>query len=1035
MATNSIIKYFVALALTIIIAGFFVTLSPSGVAAEAWVDSGDNASSGSPGCNGGGKDGCPWSSNGYGWYELLIDGGWGAPKGNGRWDGAVSKCRAVGARKIIAFVVFTGEKTWDKAWIMNWDGASDWGSPYTGNITTTIANSRFDELPSDAKVGYTFASNVGVFCYDIAPPPPQWSLNAQSYILRQGASSCTPATKTQASFIDAGSAAQPPSPITAYPGDCLLWRHAIRATNGVVTSDITHALYGSGFRSSVIPIISDPRPYLIERSTTKQPVENDALVTCRAYVTDSGCTTSEYTRYNVTAEDAGKTLCQWVAYTPISPSNGGRAETDKRCATIPYNFTLVPDVSIGSMSVEVGTDQTVTGTVKNNGPTRSTAAVSYRLTRFVYKSGASFSTSSISNTTNDACAAFAGGSTRLSCTAVADASGTVADGYTHDGSGSYPTTFTVDDLEVGTQICFVMSVTPNTHRAGSAWRHSAMKCHVIGKKPKVQVWGGDVLVRQRGTLAGDIATSITSQKDGTPRAPTSSPGLVCPTAYIAPTHEAIPRATADFDLYPRTALCGGSLDKKFVVAGDKFDIVAQVHNAGTTKSPDGSSLGEHVPYTLYAYNVKTTAAATMEPGLTANFTETVPANLQGDIGKVQYAEKDFANTDPGGCEWLASTLGGTSAQCRVTAYNSNNKRIQFDVFTSNKNNLISGHYASGAGTNGRLTLDTTGYVPGDRVCYFLAIRRFDVAHNFMTTARDSTNLTRRVSRPVCVDIISSAPTATVNNYGSWGEYALVSPGEVRNMASGSGFQGGSVSNNICGTGSLSLLTFNNWEATSALCPPGKYATGTTSPAVGLAKYFNDQSYQSLTSNTIDPENVASSPGVYRPAASAGGTITLQAATGTTSTIRVGKWAVLYAPGKVVNINSDIRYQNSSISSARSIPQLVIIANQIRIASTVKNVDAWLVARQDGTRPAIIHTCGNRDDPNATQCNDRLRVNGPVITEQLLLKRTAGGGVAAQAGEPAEVFNARPDAYLWFIETFGGGQRLPTASTTELPPRF
>ncbi len=51
-----------------------------------------------------------------------------------------------------------------------------------------------------------------------------------------------------------------------------------------------------------------------------------------------------------------------------------------------------------------------------------------------------------------------------------------------------------EDAPVGTRICFVSSVsrpTPNSSPA-STWRHSAMWCVMVGKKPKMQVWGGDV---------------------------------------------------------------------------------------------------------------------------------------------------------------------------------------------------------------------------------------------------------------------------------------------------------------------------------------------------------------------------------------------------------------------------------------------------------------------------------------------------------------------------------------------------------------
>lgn len=50
-----------------------------------------------------------------------------------------------------------------------------------------------------------------------------------------------------------------------------------------------------------------------------------------------------------------------------------------------------------------------------------------------------------------------------------------------------------DGAAVGTKYCWVTSVRPPSASSGSTiWRHSAMHCIVVGKNPKVQVWGGDI---------------------------------------------------------------------------------------------------------------------------------------------------------------------------------------------------------------------------------------------------------------------------------------------------------------------------------------------------------------------------------------------------------------------------------------------------------------------------------------------------------------------------------------------------------------
>jgi hypothetical protein len=63
------------------------------------------------------------------------------------------------------------------------------------------------------------------------------------------------------------------------------------------------------------------------------------------------------------------------------------------------------------------------------------------------------------------------------------------------------------------------------------------------------------------------------------------------------------------------------------------------------------------------------------------------------------------------------------------------------------------------------------------------------------------------------------------------------------------------------------------------------------------------------------------------------------------------------------------------------------------------------------------------------------VNGPVLSDKLILYRTAGSGTGAASGDPAEVFNTRPDTYLWAQLVAAGSGRAETVDTTELPPRF
>jgi hypothetical protein len=146
-------------------------------------------------------------------------------------------------------------------------------------------------------------------------------------------------------------------------------------------------------------------------------------------------------------------------------------------------------------------------------------------------------------------------------------------------------------------------------------------------------------------------------------------------------------------------------------------------------------------------------------------------------------------------------------------------------------------------------------------------------------------------------------------------------------------------------------------------------------------------------------------------------------------IPAGRSVVIIATG-TVTIAGNITYTNASLSSIRDIPQVVIIANNINIADGVKQIDAWLVA--SGT----INTCYNFvGSLTSNKCSTALAVNGPVITNKLILNRTAGGDSGAQSGDPAERFNLRPDAFLWAQLQASGNDKAQTVYSTELPPRF
>jgi hypothetical protein len=194
--------------------------------------------------------------------------------------------------------------------------------------------------------------------------------------------------------------------------------------------------------------------------------------------------------------------------------------------------------------------------------------------------------------------------------------------------------------------------------------------------------------------------------------------------------------------------------------------------------------------------------------------------------------------------------------------------------------------------------------------------------------------------------------------------------------------------------------------------------------------------------------------------------------------------------RVLRINSNIivpstKQNGQFYSGPESVPQLLIFADKIEIASKVTRIDAWLIARSD------INTCAEFDEDktkaakNVVQaefradsplCSKHLEINGPVFSDegQLKLNRTAGTYEHAFASQsnytsaapnpslyknyyrthvqswpnnpqfsfnnigtitPAELFHLRSDSYLW---AFSQAQRLTQVHVVyrrEMPVRY
>lgn len=263
--------------------------------------------------------------------------------------------------------------------------------------------------------------------------------------------------------------------------------------------------------------------------------------------------------------------------------------------------------------------------------------------------------------------------------------------------------------------------------------------------------------------------------------------------------------------------------------------------------------------------------------------------------------------------------------------------------------------------------------------------------------------------------------AGTKTFGSWVEYGAFSVGVNSRFASGSGTNNGNPDNNQT---AWSKLTFANKNEIGADAF-GKYTTlADFRSAPGIAAFFgvaNNQ--QPVGSASVDVGSLAFNTGEPIQVRTADN-LTI-----TGGSMPAGKSVVIMATGKV-SIEGNITYTDAAIGSLRDIPQVVIIAKDIAIKDSVARIDAWLVA--NGT----INSCSNfTGNLTSGKCASALAVNGPVVTNKLILNRTAGSGTGGQSGDPAERFNLRPDAFLWAQLQSSGNNKAQTVYSIELPPRF
>ncbi|MGE5327851.1 MAG: hypothetical protein ACM3KH_00800 [Thiobacillus sp.] len=341
------------------------------------------------------------------------------------------------------------------------------------------------------------------------------------------------------------------------------------------------------------------------------------------------------------------------------------------------------------------------------------------------------------------------------------------------------------------------------------------------------------------------------------------------------------------------------------------------------------------------------------------------------------------------------------------------------------------------------TESNTDYTPGTRICFTLSIQPYSSSNTgTKTSSKPCVVITKKpkvqiwggdlwVGRQFSGVSGGLAGTQTSqsekggNTFGSWVEYGIFATGEIDGTGSGSAFAGSGLAS-VASSCDYSTLSFANVPAGGTSCTGADNSIGNFSNSNSIPDISALYPVSGSTPAISGPVNIATlSERLYR----ATNDISLSA-----GVIPTGRTIIINASGRTVTITGDITYTNALLHGIRDIPQVVIIADKIVINSGVTNVDAWLIARNNsGT--GEIDTCDQTTALTVNICNQRLTINGPVMTQKLVLARTAGSGTGNASGDPAEILNLRADAYLWALGQASNSGKIRTVYSLELPPRF
>ena len=812
-----------------------------------------------------------------------------------------------------------------------------------------------------------------------------------------------------------------------------------------------------------------------------------------------------YTRV-IKKEDMGKRICQRVYWSKGSArSTAGWTYSSYACAEVPYDYDVEPSVSVNSDYIDAENVTKIEGINAglNNKGTLKTQNSSYALARFVVRGA---EVSELTGKSNEVSLPGGNADCDWPCAIVRLIKGQYRDSLNIDSgacgkivqntgsqlnTGQTPVaTNKIDDLDrdrvklsANDSLCYVVMVSDYNGSAPSTDFKYAVKCIRSSKRPKVQVWGGDIKTDK------EVITSRTSNNVNVP-------------------DENLSRIELDKTSIRSNGLWSTGLDRHGNKLGRKvsfspgeygykggdepdphWSIVCaedQYGGNGNQRAYDKSGNVADLPSCrgdatnlkddYQARTVVTTqwrdpsGGDVLQDGYITCKPDSMYYDIVGDASLVynpDFCKRGVWRTSDS-AKWISINSFGrhTHSDSKPDPANLNcrdNTRPVVEIISCSNTyvfrlkgvNLgalkdakkleigfngavdnfvrvkINGHEMKVLGNENGARPEGTQYsgwgLPG-----YAGNSRFTAETQPGTVLYENNNFIDIYvkSNPshmglLIEDITLAYKMAYTNQnvYGSWGEYGIISNGKA-DSASGAGLSSSFNGRSGVTPRDYNKLTFANIPKFGNFSSTSSVPDNFTLPSV--------RGTRGNISGNVDVNSLAS--GEYNA-----GNVTL-----TGSKLSVGKSIVIKSSG-VVRISGDLLYTDTN--DVRQLPQLIIYAKNIIIEPSVGEVNAWLITQKDG----YVSTCGvvisARDWLNGvseSSCGkQQLKINGPIKTGRLFLRRTYGGKHASSAkndpnmhpGTPAEIINLRADTYIWAYNNYRNTGAISTMNVRELPPRY